>query len=104
MSSQSKGPKVWVRVIGPALLVAGCAQIPQLDDTLSASLESADYPALAPIETLLIPLPEPRERSEEVRQDLESRRDALQARARRLNNTTVVDEETEARMRAGVEG
>lgn len=103
MLSQSRGPKAWLRVIGPALLLAGCAQIPQLDDTVPANLESADYPALAPIETLLVPLPDPQDRSEDVQQDLESRRDALQDRARRLNGTAVVDDETEARMRAGVE-
>ncbi|MDU9003522.1 hypothetical protein [Sedimentitalea todarodis] len=103
MSSQSRGPKAWVRVIGPLLLLAACAQIPQLDGTVPARLESADYPALAPIETLLVPLPDPQERSEDVRQGLEGRRDALRDRARRLNGVAVVDEETEARMRVGVE-
>lgn len=103
MSSQSRGLNARVWILVPALLLAGCAQIPQLDDTVSASLESADYPALAPIDTLLIPLPDPQERSEDVRQDLEGRRDALQDRARKLNGVAVVDEETESRMRAGVE-
>lgn len=103
MSSRSRGFDAWVRGLVPALLLTGCAQIPPLDDTVTASLANADYPALAPIETLLVPLPTPQERSEDVRQDIEGRREALQERARRLNGLAVIDAETEDRMRAGVE-
>lgn len=82
-------------------LVAGCADVPDLADTVPANLENADYPALVPIETLLVPLPAPREQSDDIRASLESRRDALRARADRLN-TSVVDDETRKRMQAGV--
>ncbi len=103
MSSHSTGPNAWIRVIAPALLLAGCAQIPQLDGTVPPELENADYPALVPIETLLIPLPDPQEHSADMRQQLENRRDALQERARRLKGAGLVDEETEQRMRDGIE-
>ncbi|MEY8828988.1 hypothetical protein AB9K34_11330 [Sedimentitalea sp. XS_ASV28] len=87
----------------PALLLVGCAQVPQLDETISDDLENADYPALAPIETLLVPLPDPQERSKDVQQDLQGRLANLQDRARRLNDRPVVDEETRTRMQAGVQ-
>ncbi|MDK3075456.1 hypothetical protein QO034_20485 [Sedimentitalea sp. JM2-8] len=81
--------------------VAGCANVPDLASTVPASLEDADYPALVPIETLLVPLPAPRDQSDDIRASLESRRDSLRVRADRLN-TTVVDDETRKRMQAGV--
>ncbi len=103
MPSQSRKTDTPLRMLVPALLLAGCAQIPKLDETVSDDLENADYPALAPIETLLVPLPDPQERSKDVQQELQGRLANLQDRARRLNDRPVVDDETRTRMQAGVQ-
>lgn len=86
------------------LAIGGCAEVPQLDDIITPELERADFPALVPLETLLVPLPGPADRADTLRSDLLARRDRLQDRARRLNETPVVDDETAARMKAGVQG
>lgn len=103
MSSLSRWVNSGLQSLALGALLAGCAEFPQLEGTVPASLENADYPALAPIDSLLTPLPDPEQHSEDVRQDLESRRAALQDRARRLNEATLIDDETEARMRAGID-
>ncbi len=81
--------------------LAGCEQAPELDGTIPASLEDADFPALVPIESLLVPLPGSREESETQLQQLQNRRDRLRERARQLGGP-VVDDRTRARMRTGV--
>ncbi len=93
--------RVAVLGVSAFLCLSGCTNIPELDETVPKQLEKADYPQLVPIETLLIPLPAPEEQEEELRTDLTNRRDSLQSRASQLN-TTVVDAETQARMKAGV--
>ncbi|WP_424986477.1 hypothetical protein [Microbulbifer sp. S227A] len=103
MSPQPRKTVAWIGMLLAALVPAACAQIPQLDDTVPGHLEQAGYPALAPIETLLVPQPDPQERHQDVQQDLQGRVANLQDRARRLNNAPVVDRETQTRMRAGVQ-
>lgn len=64
---------------------AGCTQFPALDDTVTAQAAEAPYPALVPLDPLLI---ETRENtgSESVSQEqtLKARADALRARAAAL--------------------
>ncbi|MBK0327087.1 hypothetical protein I5535_07250 [Rhodobacteraceae bacterium F11138] len=88
-----------------ALLVVNlcaCAQVPELDAVISDSLKDADFPDLVPIETLVpARVPDPATDSQEQVQQLESRRQALQARAQQLNGT-IVDQETRTRMRKGI--
>lgn len=88
--------------IGVVLALLGaCTAVPELDATLPAGLKNAEYPALVPLETLLLPESDQMEDAETQRSDLEARRDSLKARAARLN-TPVVDDETRTRMNAGV--
>jgi hypothetical protein len=81
--------------------LAGCAYVPDLAGTVPANLEAADYPALLPIESLLVSESTPQDPSEDIRATLQSRRDSLKTRADRLN-VPVVDDETQSRMKAGV--
>jgi len=83
------------------LSVVGCTNIPELDATVPDHLEDADYPSLAPIETLLVPMRDPLEQTGDLQSELQARRDSLQRRAKRLN-APVVDEPTQARMKAGI--
>jgi hypothetical protein len=104
MISQSGQVQAAFLALAAGLALVGCAEVPQLDETITPVLDAADYPALVPIETLLVPLPPPAQRSEELKSDIEARRDRLQERASRLNQAPVVDDETETRMQAGVQG
>ena len=89
-------------ILGCAISVfPGCTPIPELDATLSQDAKDADFPALVPIETILRPGPPPQEDSENLREDLEARRESLQRRASALN-APIVDAETQDRMNAGV--
>lgn len=83
------------------VLVAGCTNIPELDATVPDHLEDADYPPLVPIETLLVPVPDPQQQADDLQTQLQDRRDSLQRRAERLN-APVVDEEAQARLKAGI--
>ncbi len=101
MSYQTHPLRSVIMCIATGCALTGCTNIPELDATVPPSLQQADYPALVPIETLLTPLPPVKDNAEDVQSDLENRRDALQDRARRLN-AQIVDDESRARMQAGV--
>lgn len=101
MSRQSKAKCVFLSV---GLILTGCAEVPLLDATITPELEKADYPELVPIGTLLTALPGSTAQSEDLQDELQARRDRLQERADRLRESPVVDTETEARMKAGVQG
>ena len=85
-----------------ALALAACTQFPELDGTVAPDLENADFPALVPLDTL-------RTASDPVVADpvattesLNARVAALRARARALQQRSVVDPATRARFRRGV--
>ncbi|SFT49439.1 hypothetical protein SAMN05216236_102194 [Sedimentitalea nanhaiensis] len=86
-----------------AVCLTGCGRAPELDATIPDGLRTADFPALVPIETLIDPLPGSLEQSEIELQKLQIRHENLRSRANRLNRP-IVDEQTRARMRAGVAG
>ena len=84
------------------LLLCGCARFPELDATVNASAENADFPTLVPIERI-VAAPEPA--SENVidpNADVAARVARLRARAARLRGH-VVDSGTRNRMRTGVQ-
>lgn len=92
-----------IAISGGFILLGGCVQVPELDEAIPASIENAGYPALVPIETLLVPGTAAEESALSKRDDLIARRDSLQQRARQLDET-IVDSETQERMKAGVGG
>ncbi len=84
-----------------AACLAGCTKVPELDATIAEDMEHADYPALVPIETLLVQPARTIQTPEAEIERIENRRARLKARAKRLN-TQIVDQETRARMQNGV--
>ncbi len=78
--------------------LSACSEFPELEDTVDSN---AAYPGLVPIESLTSQAPDPQIKPETA-PDLETRVDRLKARAARLKRK-VIDEETHARMDAGVE-
>ena len=86
----------------PVLGLCACASFPELDGTVPAHLEEAQYPKLVPVEPLLAAAEEV-QITPETESTLMARANALRARAARLRGS-VVDRGTRARMRAGVTG
>lgn len=95
---RARGP---VAALAVAAALAGCANVPDLDARIPASVQSAPYPALLPLETALAPLPAPQDAAGQLETALAGRRDSLKARASRLQGP-VVDDDSRARMAAGV--
>ena len=85
------------------VLVAGCAQFPALDDTVSSHAEQADYPQLVPLDGLVEDSSRAVTRNAETEAQLQARAAALRARANRLKRR-VIDSATRTRMASGVQG
>lgn len=83
-----------------AALLAGCSDFPQLDDVISSSARSADYPALLPIDQLLGGANDTQITDANLA-NLKGRVAGLQARAARLRRP-VIDARTRAKMRAAI--
>lgn len=82
-------------------LGTACTQFPDLDGTITANAEQADYPALVPLETLQAPVVEEDGPNANPEAALAARSAALRARAARLRGA-VVDDSTRTRMSQGV--
>lgn len=91
-----------MRLILPALiLIAACAQFPELDSRASSVPANAPYPELVPTEMLLAGLPEA-DHGQTVTRGLAGRAAALRARAARLRARPVIDRETRAALQASI--
>ncbi len=80
--------------------LAGCAEFPDLNSTVSPELETAAFPKLVPVEPLLARADEV-QITDETSAGIAARVARLRARAARLKGS-VVDRGTRARMRDGV--
>ncbi|MDQ2089464.1 hypothetical protein [Marimonas arenosa] len=85
-----------------AVLLTGCATFPELEGTVPAHMERADFPRLVPVEPLMAGATDTQV-SPETEAAILARVAQLRARAARLKGT-VVDQGARARMRAGVTG
>jgi hypothetical protein len=83
------------------LVIAACAQFPDLDTRTTRAAMNAPYPSLVPTEALLAGLPPP-ERGEVIARGLSGRAAALRARAAALRARAVIDGATRARLQAAV--
>lgn len=93
-------PQPGLRLAALAMLVvfaAACSRTPDLGTRAAPDLDNADYPALIPLDNVLGPPVDPQSEAEKLAEDLNRRRDALKARAGRLNQP-VVDPESAARL------
>ena len=82
-------------------LTTGCAQVPELDESVPDNLDNAAYPALISLDGSLVTQTLPSDAASQIDDNLAGRRERLQARAKRLNSP-VVDPESRARMKAGI--
>lgn len=84
-----------------ALTLAGCADFPALDGTVSNRAQNAAFPRLLPMDTLLAQVPA-RDPARFGAGNLPGRARALQARARVLRGHAVIDPATRARLMQAV--
>ncbi len=85
--------KSGMRIRAPLMLfvvvsatLAGCAEFPALDQTITPALEQADYPALVPLGPLLAETAAPHTDRETTQARMDARLAALRARAARLRD------------------
>lgn len=71
---------------------SACTRIPELAATVTDDLRDSDYPAFAPLEDAIVPLPPPQEQASQLEKDLTSRGNGLKSRARTLLTETSGDE------------
>lgn len=81
------------------LLAAACTQFPALDSAVSPDVEAAAYPALLPLEQVLGAATPVVANPIDTTQSLQTRVDALRARANALQRRTIVDPRTRARIK-----
>lgn len=79
------------------VLLAGCANFPELDAVVSEEAKRADYPSLIPAKGLL-DLRDQGQLDASSGEQLLSRADRLRARANIIRNITAVDEATRLRI------
>ncbi|WP_299146035.1 hypothetical protein [uncultured Tateyamaria sp.] len=84
------------------LVLAACAQFPELDSTVSPDVANADFPALVPLEPLLAASDPIVSDPDQTTQTLNRRVAALRARANALQRRPIVDAATRARLRQGI--
>ena len=80
--------------------LAACTQFPELEDTVSPSVQNAKFPKLLPLEPLMADTAPIVSDPVETTQALERRVAALRARARALQRRDIIGAATRARMRA----
>ena len=69
------------------LVLANCAQVPELDDHVTPAAKAAPYPALVPLDPLLNSTAETRI-TDQTDPQLQARAAALRARAQRMRQAT----------------
>lgn len=82
--------------------IAGCIEVPALDDAGDPQAENADYPDLIPLGPVVARSTDPVEASAELKADLTGRTAQLQRRADALRQNDVLDEESRQRLLQGL--
>ncbi|MEM6658758.1 MAG: hypothetical protein AAF496_11525 [Pseudomonadota bacterium] len=75
-----------LRVLCVLIACCGCADIPELEDSEPASVRSAPYPDLVPLQDRLGPPIDPISQALVVEEDLNARSEALAKKAQALQN------------------
>jgi hypothetical protein len=83
------------------LMIAACAQFPDLDSRTSRASMNAPYPDLVPMDALLASLPA-MDRGEVITRGLQGRAAGLRARAAALRGRPVIDRATRAVLLAAI--
>ena len=73
--------------------LAACTQFPELEYTQTDAIEAADYPALVPIEPILVTVEVPKTDPVRTEAALNARLAALRARANRLRGAGLTGQE-----------
>jgi len=89
----------WLRHISACFLtaLAGCIQVPELEQAVPEWVATADYPELIPLGDEFTTQTTPLDQAEEIETELSARRTRLQAKAKALN-TPVLSEAERARL------
>ena len=95
-------PALPVLALTLGLALAGCIQVPELDEIGDPKAQSADYPDLIPLGPVVARSTDPVQASAELKADLTGRTAALQRRADALRQTDVLDEEAHQRLLTGL--
>ena len=74
-------------------LISACTQFPELDETVTPELEAADYPALIPLDPILIRTHSAPRTNTQTEAVLEARVANLRARAARLRGSVLTGRE-----------
>jgi len=82
----------------PALILASCAQFPELDGTVPPAAQAAPFPRLLPVDPILASTLPDAEANAALTRSVEARVAALRARAARLQRASVIDAPTRARL------
>lgn len=92
------------RLVCLVAVLTGCARFPALEGTLTEADRSADFPALIPLDGLLVLAAAPGQAGSatEVNSDIDSRIDRLAARANGLRGP-VIGTATRARLQGGID-
>jgi hypothetical protein len=77
-----------VAALALTALGAGCVDVPELGNRIAPDLRNAPFPKLIPLDASLTTPPTPAEDGEKLARQLDARRAALQARAKRLQSGT----------------
>ncbi|WP_089904779.1 hypothetical protein [Loktanella fryxellensis] len=95
-------PRSRVVVCAVALILSGCAEVPDLDGRISAAAAAAPYPTLQPLAPMLVQAAAPARVTPATTAAVDGDAAALRARAAALRGP-VVDADTRARMAGGVD-
>ena len=88
-----------------ASTVAGCIDVPDLGNKIAPDLRDAPFPTLIPLDASLTTPPTPKEDGDRLARQLDARREALQARARRLQaGAPPLSDDDRARLNTDVSG
>lgn len=82
--------------------IAGCIEVPALDEVGDPQAASADYPDLIPLGPVVAGSTDPVEASADLKADLTGRTAQLQRRADALRQNDVLDEESRQRLLQGL--
>ncbi len=85
-------------LIAAPLMLAACAQFPELDAAVSERAKAADYPALINVAPILARTQDDGPGPVVMQSNIEARVSALRNRAARLKGTSVIDSPARTRL------
>ncbi|OWU69046.1 hypothetical protein ATO3_23300 [Marinibacterium profundimaris] len=101
MTRTAQLPTALLLALGLGL--AGCIEVPALDEAGDPALETADYPELIPLGPILAASTDPVTQAADLQADLQGRAARLQRQADALRGSDVLDPASRRRLQRGIE-